>query len=393
MTRELSGGGPIVRRRTATLVLLAIAMAGFAGQVSAQPASHACGAAGSFPNPAMLAAMKRGVNLTGWDAEDPARRPTLAQLQALRARGFTHIRLPLDNRPLDNHLPGDERAAAYLDAMVDRVIGLLAQDFSVSLDLHPDGAVGALFSRDAAQAQTYLLDVWERIAKKVRFFDPDRIAVELLNEPQAGDEAWREAAAKLIPAIRRILPQNTIVVGPAGPQRHEALAAMQPFDDPNVVYAVHYYDPFAFTHQGADWGGADDPLGYLKDLPFPARATDPEMTGRIAALEREGHARAAEVLRLSLEDPWDESGIAAAFDMMAAWSARTGRPVIVNEFGVLNHFSPRAGRLAWLAMVRKAADARCIGWTHWDFQDGFGLMDPRTGLPEAGVMDALTPGG
>lgn len=375
-----------MRWRTGALALLAV-LAATASYASAQPASHACQVASSFPNPQMLSAMKRGVNLTGWDAEDVLRRPTLAQLQALRAHGFTHIRLPLDNRPL-----GDDRSEAYLDEMVDRVIGLLAQDFSVSLDLHPDGIIGALFSRDADAAEKYLLDAWERIARKVRFFDPEKIAVELLNEPQADDAQWLAAVERLIPAIRRVLPRNTIVVGPAGPQRHEALAAMQPFSDPNIVYAVHYYDPFAFTHQGADWGGADDPMRYLRDLPFPAKPTDPAMAARIEALERAGHRKAAEVLRLSLEDRWDESGIAGAFDMMAGWAAKNGRPVIVNEFGVLNHVAPREARLAWLAMVRQAAEARCIGWTHWDFQDGFGLMDPETGMPDAGIMDALTPG-
>lgn len=367
-------------------VALFLILPGSTGPTAAQPAPSTCEATTTFANPQMLAAMRRGVNLAGWDAQEPERRPTLVQLQALRSRGFTHIRLPLDNRPLS-----DNRAERYLDAMVDQVIGLLAQDFSVSLDLHPDGTVGDLFRRDAAEAETYLVGLWKKIAWKVRFFDPQKIAVELLNEPQADDAQWHAAATRLIASIRRVLPDNTIVIGPAGPQRHEALAAMQPFADPNVVYAVHYYDPFAFTHQGADWGGADDPMRHLADLPFPARATDAAMAERIAALTGAGHTEAAETLRRSLEDPWGERSIAAAFDMMAAWSARHGRPVIVNEFGVLNHVAPRESRLAWLRMVRAAAEARCIGWTHWDFQDGFGLMDPASGMPDPGIMDALAP--
>ncbi len=80
-----------------------------------------------------------------------------------------------------------------------------------------------------------------------------------------------------------------------------------------------------------------------------------------------------------------------AFDMMAGWSARNGRSVIVNEFGVLSYHAPRQARLNWLAAVRWQAEQRCIGWTHWDFQDGFGLIDPGTGMPDPGVMDALAP--
>ena len=76
---------------------------------------------------------------------------------------------------------------------------------------------------------------------------------------------------------------------------------------------------------------------------------------------------------------------------MADWSQRTGQPVIVNEFGTLSFVAPRESRLAWLAAVGRQAEAHCIGWTHWDFQDGFGLMDPETGLPDRGVVDALAP--
>jgi endoglucanase len=81
----------------------------------------------------------------------------------------------------------------------------------------------------------------------------------------------------------------------------------------------------------------------------------------------------------------------AAFDMMSGWSERHSRPVIVNEFGVLSYRAPRESRLDWLAAVRGSAEERCIGWTHWDFQDGFGLIDPATGMPDPEILDALVP--
>ena len=77
--------------------------------------------------------------------------------------------------------------------------------------------------------------------------------------------------------------------------------------------------------------------------------------------------------------------------MMSAWSAKHSVPVIVNEFGVLSHVAPRQSRLTWLAAVRRHAEERCLGWTHWDFQDGFGLIDPATGMPDEGIIRALVP--
>ena len=115
------------------------------------------------------------------------------------------------------------------------------------------------------------------------------------------------------------------------------------------------------------------------------------MQEKIAALKEAGKERAAKALADALDEPWDEAGMAAAFDTMRDWSVAHERPVIVNEFGVLSHVAPRGARLDWLAAVRRQAERRCIGWTHWDFQDGFGLIDPETGMPDAGIMQALTP--
>ena len=71
-------------------------------------------------------------------------------------------------------------------------------------------------------------------------------------------------------------------------------------------------------------------------------------------------------------------------------AARHGRPVIVNEFGVLKWGADAASRLRWLSAVREAAEARCIGWTHWDLQDGFGLLAEDL-EPDGAALDALLP--
>lgn len=352
----------------------------------ASPDSPACAAFANFPNPEMLKSMRRGVNLPGWDNPDESDRPTIAQLKALHDRGFTHIRLPLDEKRLSG--PASD---TYLDQMFAATILLLSLDYTVSLDLHAGGTIGALFRDNPQTAEQHLGDVWKKIAHRIRLLDPAKVAVELLNEPDMPSELWWPVAGRLSAEIRRILPATTIIVGPAGPQRHEVLAGLEPLDDANIVYAIHYYDPFIFTHQGADWGGADDPLSQLRGLPYPATLADPVVLERLAALRAAGHDEAAEALQRSLEGPWDETAMTSAFDMMSGWSERHSRPVIVNEFGVLSYHAPRQSRLDWLAAVRADAEERCIGWTHWDFHDGFGLIDPATGMPDPEILDALVP--
>lgn len=349
-------------------------------------AARECAVPAGFPNPRLLETMRQGVNLPGWDHPDPERRPTIGQLRALRDEGFTHIRLPVERPPLV-----DAEQQDFAEALFEEIVLLLSLDYTVSVDLHAGHLAEPYLLQGPEEARTFLSAIWRRMAPAIRVFDAEKVAVELLNEPPADSEVWNTAAEGLIADIRQWLPERTIIVGPAGPQRHETLSAMEPFGDRNVVYAVHYYDPFHFTHQGANWGGPDDPLQYLAGLPFPADIGDAAVQANIEVLRSEGRGAMANELQSSLNEPWSEDGIGSAFGMMAAWSTTHDRPVIVNEFGALTFVAPRASRLEWLAAVGRQARAHCIGWTHWDFQDGFGLMDPATGMPDQDVIGALIP--
>ncbi len=169
---------------------------------------------------------------------------------------------------------------------------------------------------------------------------------------------------------------------------------MRPVGDANVVYAVHFYDPMVFTHQGLDWS-ADDPLRFLQGVPFPAQLTDPAVGRLLQRLAMEGRAAAAAQLMVQLRRPWTDERIDAEFARAQAWAAGQRTAVIVNEFGVLSWKAAPAARVRWLAAVRRAAERHCIGWAHWDYADGFGfvrrLEDGRE-RPDEAIVSALVGG-
>ena len=350
-----------------------------------------CAAPDGFTNPAAIKSTKRGVNLPDWDRIDAGSGTRSAALKQLARAGFSHVRLPVDDSKLHSYGGVRVDATAYLDALTGEIAELNAIGFAVSVDLHPGEALHLLYQSDPDAALRIAEDVWADLADVVGRFDPRRVYAELMNEPPTTAEIWTRQLPALAAFVRKLLPKHTLIVSPAGPQRHEALADLQPLADRNAIYAVHYYDPFAFTHQGANWMEKGSGIPALKGIPYPASATDPRMATIMQRLKARGDGRAAEVLRLSLIDSWEPAGIDAAFDVVADWSRRFDRPVIVNEFGVYRDFAPHRSRLAWLGDVAASAERHCLGWTHWDYDQGFGLIDPTTGLPDRSVVEALVP--
>jgi len=127
-------------------------------RANAEVNTPACAVADTFPNPKLLEAMRRGVNLPGWDSEDESRRPTVTQLDALRERGFTHIRLLLDEKRLQ-----EDGRETYLDTMFEQVILLFSLDYAVSLDLH----AGGLFERGPREAEVLQWNAAGKTAEEI----------------------------------------------------------------------------------------------------------------------------------------------------------------------------------------------------------------------------------
>jgi endoglucanase len=321
---------------------------------------------------ARLAALARGFNLPGWLEGPTPRRPDMAVLASLHARGFRHIRLPVGTELLMEEFSSRAdvaRQLAELDFAIDTLTRL---GFAVSIDMHPGDRFGRLHLAEPQRAFGLLESLWRQLARRYSGRSPERVFFEVLNEPTVSWTIWKDQGPRLAATIRREAPLHTIIYGHPDYQRIDALADVIPLPDANVVYAAHFYDPMIFTHQGLDW--SDDPLRYLRKVPFPARLTDPPVTALLSELDRQGRDAAATLVRTALREPWTQDRIDAAIAVAAGWAQRHQRPVIINEFGVLGWKADPSDRARWLRTVRSAAERHCIGWTHWDYADGFGFV-------------------
>jgi endoglucanase len=351
------------------------------------PVRPACEAQAASGVPrSRLSMLARGFNLTGWLDGPAVRRPDEAALAALRSRGFTHIRLPVKAERLMEAFSRPDDVALGLAELDRALTTLVALGYGVSLDLHPGEKLGRLHVADPEAGLALIEGVWRRLARRYAEYPDDRLLFELLNEPPVDAKTWNAQSDRLIAAVRREAPGRTLVYGPANFQRIEALVERAPFADPNIVYAVHFYDPMIFTHQGLNW--SDDPLRHLHGVPFPSDRAD----GRIRRLlDSLAMPKVTAIVEKQLAAPWTEARIAGEIARAGRWAEQHRRPVILNEFGVLGWKAAAPDRLRWLRAVRRAAERHCIGWTHWDYADGFGFVR-RVGdrdIPDEAVVHAL----
>ena len=324
----------------------------------------------------------RGVNIPDWFDRDGGTGPAQVVLEKLRGIGVETIRLPIDG---DLVLSGD----TALRNIREGIAMLVATGFSVLADLHPSTKLHTLLRNGVKAGGERVVEAWMALRAVIADLPADRVYPELLNEPPMHPAAWLALRDRLAETVRTACPHHTIVWGPAPDQGIWQLDSMPPLADDRQIAAVHFYAPMAFTHQCQSWGRS--PFSSVSGLPFPARRTMPALQARIAVLRANGDEEAALLVEEQLATDWTAAAIRAEFDRAARWSAASGCPVMLNEFGVLDFCVDATSRAAWVRAVRMVAEACGIGWTYWELDQGFGFIDSRLSTEgfDAAMIEAL----
>src|SRR5919198_839631 len=257
------------------------------------------------------ARLRRGVNLSHWFSQSPRGDYSDAHLRThtterdialIKTMGFDHVRFPVEPAPLfDEAHPADLNpdCVRRLDGALDM---LLASGLAVVLDIHPSDEFKIKLRTDDRHVEAFAR-FWRALAGHLARRDPERLFLEILNEPMVEDAyRWMGIQARVAAAIRDAAPRHTIIA--TGPRWSavDQLLLIEPLADRDVIYTFHLYEPHTFTHQGATWGAEYWP--YLKNIPYPS---SPEaVAGLLPSVEHES-ARGA--LKAYGEERWDAGRI------------------------------------------------------------------------------------
>jgi len=269
-------------------------------------------------------------------ADFPRRQADLRLMQEL---GFTVVRLPVTfSLWADTVAPFTLNPAIFepVDMLLDEAARL---GLTVILDYHHDQ--GRL-ERDPAGETARIEGIWIQLAARYASRPPQGLLFELYNESTIDTATWQSVADTLVRRVRALAPAHTLVVGGNGYNSVEGLTRLSPLADSNLLYTFHFYSPFRFTHQGAEWmGGLTKETG----ISFPSDSA------QIATVH-------------------------AALQQAKDWSSQHNVPVYCGEFGAYRPFAPDNGsRCRYYETVRTHLESLSVPYTYWEWNDGFSLFD------------------
>ncbi|MBK7872753.1 MAG: cellulase family glycosylhydrolase [Saprospiraceae bacterium] len=310
----------------------------------------------------------KGINLTNWFQAANARqiqftKYTKKDFEQIKSLGCDVIRLPINLHFMTNGAPNyniDPLFYTFLDQVIDWAeelnIHLILDNHTFDPAANTDPNVGIILEK-----------VWKQVASYYK----DRsnyIYYEVLNEPHGiSDAQWNAIQQSVVNAIRTVDTKHTIIIGPAGWNSYHNLALMPQYNDDNLIYTFHFYDPFVFTHQGATWG--EPSMGPLAEVPFPYQVNE------------------MPVFPSSLRGTWVESAfnnyanegtvskVKELIDIAVQFKESRNVSIFCGEFGVYIPNSNNEDRVFWYDIVRKYLEEKGIAWTSWDYHGGFGLYN------------------
>lgn len=410
----------MIGHKIATLAAAVLAASLLAGPVAAEPIRLERGFSTdlwtSWPDDAAMLAPGALDVFPEWRRSVPD-----SALSALRAAGFDFVRLTIDPAAF-LVAPDPARTAHLLDQIDAAVAQLLAHGLKVVVDLHATPREGSAWGAATALADASgfaaYRDLVGRVAARVGALDPERVALELMNEPLIDcpwirDEAkagpWPELLQLLHATARRAAPATTLVLTGACWGGIDGLVALEPLpvDDPNTLWSLHFYEPMLATHQGAAW--ASPVIRAFRGMPWPSDRVDDWAAARLAAAAlgtiaaEAGDAAAREerttealhlfqLWRVRVADPAD---VRRELARAVAWAERHGIAadrLLLGEFGMIR--PDRGGtdpesRTAYLAAVRAAAEAAGIAWAVWGLGGDFAITLEPDARPDPAVMAPL----
>jgi endoglucanase len=268
--------------------------------------------------------------------------------------GFRHVRLPVRWEPAARSMadPPYTINPQFLQRIQQVVDTALRYNLHIIVNMHHHEA---LYDNPAAQKERFLSQ-WYQIADYFKDYS-DYLLFEVLNEPHGNltPALWNEYFADALAEIRKTNATRVVLLGVAEYGGLGGLVHLQIPEDEYIILSPHYYNPFTFTHQGAEWVGSEAD----------------------AWLGTEWH-----------DTETERETVESEFEFALQFSEAHHIPVHIGEFGAYNK-ADLASRVRWTTFLARWFEAHSMSWAYWEFSAGFGIYNPTTQQLNTPLVNAL----
>jgi endoglucanase len=290
----------------------------------------------------------------------------------LKRIGFKSIRLPVAFEFYENaHIP-DEQIFSRIDKVIKQCS---LYGFKLIIDYHSGN-----FNENNFLIETKnIIRLWLKLTKRYQRVSSDLLFFELYNEPPHMDpKIWNDAALNIVTAIRRLDDRRTLIIGASNFNSIYELSRSVPPADKNIIYTYHFYEPFLFTHQGAEWAGDQEAT---TGVPFPY---NPEKFPAISP-----KAKNTDGEKNYKEYPVDgnERSVKDKLQIAKNWADRYKVPVLCGEYGVYNKYADLDSRCRYIKCVRQTLKVLGMPGMLWEYNSNFSIFNGNPSM--ANLTDCM----
>ncbi|MBK7980995.1 MAG: glycoside hydrolase family 5 protein [Ignavibacteriae bacterium] len=256
----------------------------------------------------------------------------------IKDAGFTSVRIPIR---WSSHVSDkiSFKIKNEFFARIDDVINqALENNLIVIINIHH---FNELYKNPFKYEKGFYL-LWEQIGGRYKNYSQN-LLFEVLNEPHyfLTPRIWNGLLKNVIPIIRNKNRDRVLLVGPAKWNNIEGFRKfIIPDNVDNIIVTFHYYKPFVFTHQEAEW------VKFSKF--FRGKLWD---------------ASDKEILKIEKH-----------FSKIKKWGIENNFPINLGEFGAY-HKADMKSRIKWNQTIVNTAKKNNFSYIYWEFGAGFGVFD------------------
>jgi len=282
----------------------------------------------------------------GWGVE-----PDSFYFSDIKAKGFASIRIPAKWSAHAQTKAPYTIDKDFMDTIRWAINSALASGLATVINIHHYDEI----MTDPTANKDRFLALWDQIARAFQSYS-DSLYFEILNEPNGNltPELWNDYLAEGLAKIRETNPDRMVIVGAANWGGVDGLSQLTLPQDSNLILTVHYYNPFNFTHQGADWAGMTGGTGVTWD------------------------STAVEV-----------NAIKSDMNIIKQYADQHNIPVYIGEFGAIGN-ADDASRARWIGCLHSFYNEYGFSGAYWEYCSGFGIYSFAMDCYHTGMLKALT---